>query len=105
MGALTAQVFRRSVRRDIAHYPDLKDDKGFRIWNCGFVSIEKMHHTQLVLDENYVPRTNEENTVFQEMQIFMYAVIEEHLKTDQGKSLVSKCEVDNDAQSIYHDLN
>jgi hypothetical protein len=37
-GALTAQEFRRSVKRDIAHYPDLKDDKGFRIWNCGFLS-------------------------------------------------------------------
>jgi hypothetical protein len=37
MGALMAQEFRQSVKRDIAHYPDLKDDKGFTIWNCGFV--------------------------------------------------------------------
>jgi hypothetical protein len=44
----TAQEFRRSVKRDIAHYPDLKDDKRFRIWNRGFVSKAKMHHTHLV---------------------------------------------------------
>jgi hypothetical protein len=31
MGALTAQEFCQSVKHDIAHYPDLKDDKGFRI--------------------------------------------------------------------------
>jgi hypothetical protein len=92
------------VKQDIAHYPDLKDDKGFRFWNCGFVSKAKMHHTHLVLDETYVPKTDEEKAVFQEMQIFMYAVMEEHLKTDKGKSLVSKYEVDNDAQSIYSEL-
>jgi hypothetical protein len=49
------------------------------------VSKEKMHHTHLVLDEIYVPKTDEEKAVFQEMQIFMYAVMEEHLKTDKGK--------------------
>jgi hypothetical protein len=103
-GALTAQEFRRSVKCGIAHYPDLKDDKGFRIWNRGFVSKAKMHHTHLVLDKNYVPKMDEENAVFQGMQILTYAVMEEHLKTDKGKSLVSKYEVDNDAQSIYCEL-
>jgi hypothetical protein len=52
----------------------------------------------------YVPKTDEEKAVFQEMQIFMDVVMEEHLKTDKGKSLVSKYEVDNNAQSIYHEL-
>jgi hypothetical protein len=59
-----------------------------------------IHHTHLVLDETYVPKNDEEKAVFQEMQIFMYAVMEEHLKTDKGKSSVSKYEADNDAQSI-----
>jgi hypothetical protein len=53
-----------------------------------------MHHSHLVLDDAYV----EENAVFQEMKIFMYVVMEEH------PSLVSKYEVDNDAQSIYCEL-
>jgi hypothetical protein len=30
-GALMAQEFRQSVKRDIAYYPDLKDEKGLRI--------------------------------------------------------------------------
>jgi Cft2 family RNA processing exonuclease len=63
-----------------------------------------MHHTHLVLDETFVPKTDKEKAVFQEMQIFMYVVMEEHLKTDKGKLLVSKYEADNDAQSIYHEL-
>jgi hypothetical protein len=38
------------------------------------------------------------------MQIVMYAVMTEHLKTEKGKLLVSQYEKDHDAQSIYHDL-
>jgi hypothetical protein len=34
----------------------------------------------------------------------MYAVMEEHLKTDKRRSLVSKYEAENDAQSIYREL-
>jgi hypothetical protein len=67
-----AQEFHRSVKRFIAYYTDLKDDKGFRIWNCGFVSKKAtMHRTHLVLDEAYVPKTEEEKAVFQEMQVFI----------------------------------
>jgi hypothetical protein len=60
-----------------------------------------MHHTHLVLDENYIPKNDAERAVFKEMQIFMYAVLEEHLKTSKGKSLVSQYEQTHDAQRIY----
>jgi hypothetical protein len=40
-GVLRAQEFHRSVKRDIAHYQDLNDDKGFRIWNRGFKTDEE----------------------------------------------------------------
>jgi hypothetical protein len=62
------------VKWDIAHYPDLKDDKGLRLWNSGFIAKAKTHHMHLVLDETYVPKTDEEKAVFQDMHIFMYAV-------------------------------
>jgi len=101
---LTALEFRRGVKRDKSHYTDLKDDKHFNSWNRGFVATAFMHHTFHVLDENYVPKTPNETTLFQEMQTFMYAVFEEHLKTDKGKSLVSQYEEKRDAQSIYRDL-
>jgi hypothetical protein len=38
------------------------------------------------------------------MQIFMYAVFEEHLKTSKRKSLVSQYEETHDAQSIHREL-
>jgi hypothetical protein len=47
-----------------------------------------MHHTHLMLDENYVPQYDSEKAAFWEMQMFMYAVMADHLKTDKGKSLL-----------------
>jgi hypothetical protein len=101
---ITPQEFRRGVRRDKSHCTDLKDDKYFNVWNRGFVATAFMHHTHHVLDEKYVPKTANEIHVFREMQTFMYAVFEEHLKTDKGKSLVSEYEDKRDAQSIYREL-
>jgi hypothetical protein len=57
-----------------------------------------------VLDSKYVPQDDVAKAAFEEMQVFMYAVMTDHLKTDKGKSLVSQYEEDHDAQSIYWDL-
>ena len=102
--SLTVQEFRRGVKRDKTHYENLKDDKYFNTWNRSFVATAHMHHTQLVLDETYVPKADSDVAVFKEMQTFMYAVLEEHLKTDKGRSLVSQYEMTRDAQSIYREL-
>ena len=48
--------------------------------------------------------TPDEKTVFKEIQVFMYAVLEEHLKTSKGKALVSMYEHTHDAQKIYAEL-
>jgi hypothetical protein len=62
-----------------------------------------MHHTHLVLDSIYVPN-DDVAKAFDEMQIFMYAVMAEHLKTDSGKLLASQYDEDHDAQGIYCNL-
>ena len=97
----TIADFRRGIKRDKTHYTELKDDKYFNTWNRGFVSTAYTHHTQLVLDENYRPKTESEKELLQEVQFFMYAVFEEKLKSDKGKSLVSDFENTRDAQAIY----
>jgi hypothetical protein len=102
--AMTPQEFRRSVKRDKTHRTSLKDNKHFNSWNRGIFATAFMHHTHLVLDENYIPTTEKNTAIFREIQTFMYAVLEEHLKTDKGKSLVSQFESDRDAQSIYRKL-
>jgi hypothetical protein len=103
-GTMTAQEFRHGVKRDIAHYTNVKDDEHFSTWHWKFVATACMHHTHLVLDPKYVTQDDVAKAAFKEMQIFMYAVMAEHFKTDKGKSLVSQYEKDHDAQSIYRDL-
>jgi hypothetical protein len=39
--------------------------------------------------------------MFKETKTFIYAVLQEHLKTDKGKSLVSQFEATLDSQCIY----
>jgi hypothetical protein len=63
-----------------------------------------MHQTHLVLDADYSPANAIDAALFKEMQTLMYAVLQEHLKTDKGKSLVSQFEATRDAQSIYREL-
>lgn len=103
-GEMTVQEFRRGVKRDKLHYGELKDDKYFNSWNRGFVATAHMHHTNVILNETYVPRTANERDVFQEIQTFMFAVMEEKLKSEKGKSLISKYEDTRDAQSVYREL-
>jgi hypothetical protein len=103
-GPMTAQEFRRAIKRDKTHYEDLTKDSGFSLWNRNFTATAHMHHKHLVLDENYVPQDDNEKAVFREMQTFMYAVMADHLKTDKGKALFSQYEGTRDAQSIYWEL-
>jgi hypothetical protein len=63
-----------------------------------------MHHTHLVLEANYSPTNAIDVALFKEMQKFMYAALQEHLKTDKGESLVSPFEATRDTQSIYQEL-
>jgi hypothetical protein len=58
LGAMTVQEFCRGVKHDKTQYEDLKDDKYFNLWNCGFVATAHMHHTHHVLDENYTPKND-----------------------------------------------
>ena len=66
------------MKSDKSHYEDLKDDKYFNSWNRGFAATASMHQTHLVLDKNYSPTSEAEYAVFTEMQVFMYAVLEDH---------------------------
>jgi hypothetical protein len=59
------------------------------------------HHTQLVLDKNYKPKTEMEKEVFQEIQYFMYSFFEEKLKSNKVKSLIQDYEDTRDAQPLY----
>jgi hypothetical protein len=86
---LTVQEFRRWVNCDKSQHKNQYDDKYVSWWNHGFVATAPMHHTDMALNEKYIPKNCNENIVFTEMQICMYAVFEELLKTSIAKLLMS----------------
>jgi hypothetical protein len=92
------------VKDDMTHNKELKEEKHFNSWIRGNVATVHMHNTHLVLDANYIPTNAIDVDLFEEMQTFMYAVLQEHLKTNKGKSLVSQFESSPKASSIYWEL-
>jgi hypothetical protein len=91
-GELTTSEFRKVIKRDKSHYPELKDDKYFDSWNQNFVATVYTHHTQKVLDESYKLKTAAERDLFDQMQFCMYLVLQEKLKSEKGRSLVNDYE-------------
>jgi hypothetical protein len=101
---LTVQEFQRCVERDRNHYADLKVDMDFINWNHGFIATAHMHHMNEVLDKTYVPLSEINIGIIQENMTFMYAVLEDHLKTNREKSLVCQFKSTVDPQGIYREL-
>ena len=99
-----ASNFKKGVKRDKSHYKDFKHERYWDVWNRGFRATAKTHDLANILDNRYIPISQEDCDLFDEQQIFMYAVLEEHLLTDMGKTLVRKYEHSSNAQSIYAEL-
>ena len=57
-----------------------------------------------VLDQNYAPTTPEEVELFDEMQKFMYAILDKNVLTDQGRAIVRAHEATYDAQKAYNEI-
>ena len=87
-----------------SHYRDLTDNDAFEEWNKNFVATSIFHHTELVLNEEYVPQNDEEVAVLAEMESFMFDVFKTHIKTTIGKSLIIKYKTTRDAKGIYRGL-
>jgi hypothetical protein len=96
--------FQRGIKRDASLFPALKDEKEFDNWQRITTAQCKAQDISEVLDPNYRPNTTEDRELFKKKQEYMYAVLVNTLKTDQGQSCVRKFATTSDAQSIYRDV-
>ena len=80
-------------------FPTLKDEKYNDQWHRSFMTQARAQDVDKILDETYVPTTQEKD-LFAEQ----YAVLETKVMTDVGKSIVRKHENDYDAQQVYMKL-
>ena len=96
--------FQKSIKRDITHYEEFKEDSKWAVWHRHFTSIAMTHGMDNVLSPTYAPATEEEKALFREQQKFLYSVFDRCLKTAKSIKFVRAHEKDKDAQALYQGL-
>ena len=85
--------FRKGIKREETAYPTLKDERYFDSFSRSLYITAKSHECEDVLDPEYTPS-----------QVFMFSVLDKHLLTDMGKTIVRKYVHTTDAQSVWKDF-
>jgi hypothetical protein len=93
--------WKKGVKQDMTLYPSLKHDHQFDTWNRETKAVADTQGLSNVLNPKYAPTTI---NGIKEQKIFMFAVFDKILLTDQGKKIVRAHEVDSNAQVIYEEL-
>ena len=65
--------------------------------------MAKSHECDEVLDPEYTP-SNSEKELFETKQIFMFSVLDKHLLTYMGNTIVRKYVYTTDAHSVWKDF-
>ena len=81
----------------------MKDERYFDSFSRSLYITAKSHECVEVVDPEYTP-SNSEKELFEAKQIFMYSVLDKHLLTDMGKTIVRKYVHTTDAQSVWKDF-
>ena len=84
---LTPISFRKGIEREETAYPTLKDERYFDSFSRSLYITAKSHECEDVLDPDYTP-SNSEKELFEAKQVFMFSVLDKHLLTDMGKTIV-----------------
>ena len=75
--------FKKGIKREIAAYPSLKDERYFDGFKMSVLIVEKIHECNEVLDRNYTPGSETEQKLhFKAKQTFMFSVFNANLQTD-----------------------
>jgi hypothetical protein len=96
--------WKKGVKRDMTLYPSLKHNHQFDTWNRETKAVADTQGLSNVLDPKYAPTAIDTIALFKEQKIFMFAVFNKILLTDQGKKIVRAHEIDCNAQKIYGEL-
>jgi hypothetical protein len=96
--------WKKGVKRDMTLYPSFKHDHQFDAWNRETKAVAYTQGLSNVLGPKYAPTAIDGIALFKEQNIFMFAVFNKILLTDQGKKIVRAHEVDSNAQAIYEEL-
>jgi len=97
-------AFRKTIRRDPAHFTVFSDRNEWASWQLAFEATARAQDLQDLLNPTYVPSTSDERDVFDAKQQYMFSVFVRTLLTDEGKTLVRRHMANYNAQLIYKEL-
>ena len=104
--ALELMGFKKGIKREIAAYPSLKDERYFDGFKRSLFIVAKTHEWNEVLDPNFTPGSEpEEKELFEAKQTFMFSVFNANLQTDMGKTIVRRHLANTDAQAVWKDIS
>ena len=95
--------FRKGIKREETAYPTLKDERYFDSFSRSLYITTRSHECEHVLDPEY-PQSNSEKELFEAKQAFMFSVLDKHMLTDMGRTIVRKYVHTTDAQSVWRDF-
>ena len=104
--AIELMGFKKGIKREIAAYPSLKDERYFDGFKRSLFIVAKTHECIEVLEHTYTPCSEpEEQELFEAKQTFMFSVFNANLQTDKGKTIVRRHLANTDAQSVWKELS
>jgi hypothetical protein len=93
--------FKKGIKRDSSAFTVLKEEKQWDAFRHSLKANCSAQDVSGILDHTYVPTTTEDVALFAEKQKYMYAVFEQCLLTEKGKTFVCEHDQDGDAQTIF----
>ena len=94
------------IKREIAAYPSLKDERYFDGFKRSLFIVAKSHEYNEVLEPTYTPGSeHEEQELFEAKQTLMFSVFNANLQTGMGKTIVRRHLANTDAQSVWKQLS
>ena len=94
--------FKKGIKREIAAYPALKDERYFDGFKRSLFIVAKTHECNDILYITYTPGSEpEQQELFEAKQTFMFSVFNNNFQTDMGKTIVRR----HLAQSVWKELS
>ena len=104
--AIELMGFKKGIKREIAAYPSLKDERYFDGFKRSLFIVAKTHECNEVLDPTYNPGSEpDELELFEANQTPMFSVFNANLQTDMGKTIARRYLDTFDAQSVWKELS
>ena len=104
--AIELMGFKKGIKREIATYPSLKDERYFDGFKRTLFIVAKTHECNEAMDLTDTPGSEpEEKELFEAKQTFMFSVLNANFPTDMEKTIVRRHLANTDAQSVWKDLS